>query len=94
MGRFGGWQAQWLASVIMMTGESSGTDNGMRYARQIERKNLGGRGGKYDTVTAVTAEIYTIGIVDIDEAWLIALIPEINRRDKFLQGDQNGFYAE
>lgn len=88
MGRFGGWQAQWLSSVIMMTGEGTGTENGMRYMRGIpsqQRKN---------ETNAVSAEIYTIGIVDIDEAWLIALIPEINRRDKFLRGDQNGFYTE
>lgn len=90
MGRFGGWQARWLASVIMMTGEGKGSENGMRYSRESPSLDP----ANYMRGVPAHAEIYTIGIVDIDESWLCALIPEINRRDKFLRGDESGFYAE
>lgn len=90
MGRFGGWQAKWLASVIMMTGEGTGSENGMSYRREVPVKARRDPSRFENT----RAEIYTIGIVDIDEAWLCALIPDINKRDKFLRGDESGFYAE
>lgn len=103
MGRFGGWQAKWLASVVMMTGEGTGSENGMSYRREIITNTPVGRASKdshklptglWVKAENVRAEIYMIGIVDIDEAWLCALIPEINRRDKFLKGDESGFFAE
>lgn len=96
--RFGGWQAKWLASIVMMTGEQHPHDSGIMYTRQIENlielapSRIIGNAGRWRT--SAEAIVYIIGIVDIEEEWLRMLVPDEKKRDHLLKGNEREFFAE
>lgn len=92
VGRFGGWEAKWLAQVIMMTSDASGVavENGMKYTR----KARSGERGMTQQYLTVEATIYIVGLVDIDTRWINTLIPDEKKRAAFLKGDKDGFFAD
>lgn len=100
MRRFGGWEAQWLASVIMMTATGRQIDNGMEYVKYIavpaafakESDEWSTPKGRFHK--NALARIYVVGLVDIDEVWLKAIVPDSTKYEALLEGRKDEFFAE
>lgn len=94
MARFGGWQAKWLASVVMLQGQGVTDGDAMVYTRDTDRMIVSASPtGRHSWRSKVEARIYTIGLVDIDELFIELLVPDTRQRDAFIRGDEHEFYA-
>lgn len=104
MARFGGWEARWLASVIMMQGQGREVDNGMLYERDTDRMIIDhdvetphtrksvylSTGSKWRS--KLRATVYLVGLVDIDEQFLELIVPDPEKRAWLMKGNQDEFF--
>lgn len=75
---FGGWQAEWLRTVLVMSGESTATNNGYAYTNGLHKAEL----------------YVGVGLVDIDRVWLHRLIPDGDKFNQFMGGHKREFFSE
>lgn len=77
---------------MMTGGQGKGTSDGLQFERECE--TVGQVTLKHGWIkVTMSATVYVIGIVDIDEQWLRSLIPDGKQLEHFMKGREREFHA-